>query len=81
MTGVSLVLQEPLVPKETMVLPAPLVHWVPLAPQGYLVPLVPKELKDHLVQLDRRERLVRPDLLDLLDPQATSSSRCPSRAP
>lgn len=80
-TGVFPVPQDRLVSKETTVLPARLVHWVPSVPQDYLVPLVPKELKDHLVQLDQRERLVQLDLLDHLDPPATSSSHCPSRVP
>lgn len=81
MTGVSQVPQGHPVPKETVVLPVPLVHWVPLVHQDYLVPLVPKELKDHLVQLGQRERLVHLDLLDLLDLPAMSSTHSPSRLP
>lgn len=80
-TGVFLVLPDLLVPKETAVLPAHLVHWVPLVHQDYLVPLVLKELKVHLVQLDQRERLAHLDPLDLQGLLVMSFSRCPFKVP
>lgn len=65
-TEVFLVLQDQLVLKETMVLLVLQVHLVLSVLQDYLVLLVPKVLKGHRVKLDQRERLVHPDLLDLL---------------
>lgn len=78
-TEVFLVLQEHLVPKETMVLPVLLVHLVPLVLPDYPVLLVPKELKGHLVKLDLRERPVHLEFLALLALLAMSSTHSPSR--
>lgn len=82
-TEVFLVLRDPLVPKETMVLLVPQVQLVPSVLQDYLVLLVQKELKGHRVKLDQRERPVH---LDFLAPLAHlvmlfthSQFRLPSR--
>lgn len=76
-TEVFLVLQDRLVPKETMVSLVHLVRLVPLVLPDYLVLLVPKELKGHRVKLDQRERPVHLDLLALLALLAMSSTHSP----
>lgn len=80
-TEVFLVLQDHLVPKETMVSLVHLVHLVPSVLLDYPVLLVPKELKGHRVKLDQRERLVHLDLLALLVLLAMSSTHSPCRLP
>lgn len=81
MTEVFLVLQDRPAPKETLVLQVLQVHLVPSVLLDYLVLLVPKELKAHRVKLDQRVRPAHLDLLALLVPPATSSTRCPSTPP
>lgn len=80
-TGVSLVLQEWLVPKETTELPGPQVLSAPRVLLDYMVLLAPKELKGHRVKLDLRERLVFLDFLALLVLLEMSSTHSPSRLP
>lgn len=80
-TEVFPVLQDLLVPKETLVLLVLQVHLVLLVLQDYMVPQALRELKVHRVKLDQRERLVLLDSLDLLVLLETSYTHFPSRPP
>lgn len=81
MTEVFPALQDLLVPKETLVLLVLQVPLVQLDLPAYLVPQVPKEPKGHLVKQVQKERLEPLDLLALLAPLVTSSTRSPSLIP